>query len=203
MHRRPRSARRGAPSRRAAPTPPASVARASHRSKPWPRTTRCAAGITHACGRKAARSRRAPGRRRASQLPTPVGALLAVRDLHAWYGRHPVLHDVSIALDAGECMAVVGEFGSGKTTLARCVAGLHPTFSGELMLAGEALEAQARERPRARASSDSICVPEPVCLAQPASHRRPDRCAPAAACSSISNAAKPGNASSPISSGWH
>jgi peptide/nickel transport system ATP-binding protein len=81
--------------------------------------------------------------------PTSVGALLAVRNLHAWYGRQPVLHDVSIALDAGECMAVVGESGSGKTTLARCVAGLHPTFSGDLALAGEALEAQARERPRA------------------------------------------------------
>jgi peptide/nickel transport system ATP-binding protein len=81
--------------------------------------------------------------------PTPVGALLAVHNLHAWYGRHPVLHDVSIALDAGECMAVVGESGSGKTTLARCVAGLHPTFSGDVALAGETLKAQARERPRA------------------------------------------------------
>jgi peptide/nickel transport system ATP-binding protein len=60
-----------------------------------------------------------------------------------------VLRDVSIALDAGECVAVVGESGSGKTTLARCVAGLHPTFSGEVLLAGEALESQARERPRA------------------------------------------------------
>jgi peptide/nickel transport system ATP-binding protein len=86
-----------------------------------------------------------------SQRPsTPVRALLAVRDLHAWYGPHPVLHDVSIALDAGECMAVVGESGSGKTTLARCVAGLHPGFSGDLMLAGEALKHQARERPRAQ-----------------------------------------------------
>jgi peptide/nickel transport system ATP-binding protein len=81
--------------------------------------------------------------------PTPVGALLAVHNLHAWYGSHPVLHDVSIALDAGECMAVVGESGSGKTTLARCVAGLHPTFSGDVALAGETLKAQARERPRA------------------------------------------------------
>ena len=81
--------------------------------------------------------------------PAPAGALLAVRDLHAWYGGHPVLHDVRIGLDAGECMAVVGESGSGKTTLARCVAGLHPTFSGDLMLAGEALEPQARDRPRA------------------------------------------------------
>jgi len=83
------------------------------------------------------------------QSPAPTSSLLVVRDLCAWYGRHPVLHNVSIALDAGECMAVAGESGSGKTTLARCVAGLHPTFSGELMLAGEALEPQARRRPRA------------------------------------------------------
>jgi peptide/nickel transport system ATP-binding protein len=83
------------------------------------------------------------------RLPAPAGALLVVREIRAWHGRHPVLHDVSIALDAGECMAVVGESGSGKTTLARCVAGLHPTFSGEVMLAGEVLQAEARERPRA------------------------------------------------------
>jgi peptide/nickel transport system ATP-binding protein len=89
------------------------------------------------------------GEAASKRAPETVCALLAVRDLQAWYGRHPVLHDVSIALDAGECMAVVGESGSGKTTLARCVAGLHPTFSGDLMLAGEALEPQARDRPRA------------------------------------------------------
>jgi peptide/nickel transport system ATP-binding protein len=79
----------------------------------------------------------------------PAGGLLAVRDLQAWYGPNPVLSDVNIALDAGECMAVVGESGSGKTTLARCVAGLHPTFSGDLLLAGDALQPQARNRPRA------------------------------------------------------
>ena len=81
--------------------------------------------------------------------PAPAHGLLVVRDLDAWYSRHPVLHDVSLTLDAGQCMAVVGESGSGKTTLARCVAGLHPTFSGDVMLAGKALAPQARERPRA------------------------------------------------------
>ncbi|HXV24864.1 MAG TPA: ABC transporter ATP-binding protein [Alphaproteobacteria bacterium] len=78
----------------------------------------------------------------------PTSPLLAVRDLSAWYGRQPVLHKVSLTLEAGECMAVAGESGSGKTTLAQCVAGLHPTFSGEVMLAGKVLEPQARRRPR-------------------------------------------------------
>jgi peptide/nickel transport system ATP-binding protein len=95
------------------------------------------------------RGERSVGETASKPPPTEVGALLAIRNLQAWYGHHPVLHDVSIGLDAGECMAVVGESGSGKTTLARCVAGLHPTFSGDLMFAGEALEPQARERPRA------------------------------------------------------
>ena len=99
-----------------------------------------------------AQGRAAPqsgGEAASEPLPAPAGALLVVRELRAWYGGHAVLHDVSIALNAGECVAVVGELGSGKTTLARCVAGLHPTFSGEVMLAGEVLQAQARERPRA------------------------------------------------------
>ena len=72
-------------------------------------------------------ARRAAGRPRAAAA-APAGALLVVRELRAWYGGHAVLHNVSIALNAGECVAVVGESGSGKTTLARCVAGLHRRF---------------------------------------------------------------------------
>jgi peptide/nickel transport system ATP-binding protein len=56
--------------------------------------------------------------------------LLDVQDLHVTYGRGaratPVVHGVSLHLERGETLALVGQSGSGKTTIARAVAGLLP-----------------------------------------------------------------------------
>jgi peptide/nickel transport system ATP-binding protein len=59
-----------------------------------------------------------------------------------------VLSSVAIVVHAVECLAHVGEYGRAKTTLARCVAGLHREFSGEIRLRGEMLEPVARRRDR-------------------------------------------------------
>jgi peptide/nickel transport system ATP-binding protein len=79
-------------------------------------------------------------------------ALLRVEHLVAGHGpRHaqPVVRDVSFTVAARECLAIIGESGSGKTTIARCVAGLHEPRSGEISFDGDALPAKARNRPRA------------------------------------------------------
>ncbi len=55
---------------------------------------------------------------------------------------------VSFFLEAGQCVALVGASGSGKTTIARCIAGLHRPKTGRILLGGEPLAALARERPR-------------------------------------------------------
>ena len=52
------------------------------------------------------------------------------------------LDDVSLAVDAGECLAVVGESGSGKTTLANILLGVFGTSSGEVRLDGQVLPAR-------------------------------------------------------------
>ena len=44
--------------------------------------------------------------------------------------------DVSLTVEAGECVGIVGESGSGKTTLARIVTRLIPPDSGSVMLCG-------------------------------------------------------------------
>jgi peptide/nickel transport system ATP-binding protein len=75
-------------------------------------------------------------------------SLLAVRGISASYGRRPVLHDVSIDIWPGECLALVGESGGGKTTLARCIAGLHRQFAGEVCLGRAVLRPGARARDR-------------------------------------------------------
>ncbi|MFG1821536.1 ABC transporter ATP-binding protein [Microbispora bryophytorum] len=63
-------------------------------------------------------------------------ALLEVRGLCARHGAVPVLHDVSFHVGRGEIVALLGGNGAGKTTVARCVSGLHRPSSGEVTLDG-------------------------------------------------------------------
>ena len=58
---------------------------------------------------------------------------LEVRSLHLWRGDRHLLRGVSLALEAGEMLQVVGPNGVGKTSLLRCVAGLLPAESGEIL----------------------------------------------------------------------
>jgi energy-coupling factor transport system ATP-binding protein len=50
--------------------------------------------------------------------------LVELRGVSAAYNRHPVLHDINLAIWPGEFVALVGDNGSGKSTLARAIAGL-------------------------------------------------------------------------------
>ncbi|SEG98136.1 peptide/nickel transport system ATP-binding protein [Nonomuraea solani] len=77
-----------------------------------------------------------------------VPALLEVRELVAGHRRAPVLNGVSLQAGAGECVAVVGRSGGGKTTLARCVAGLHRPVSGTVALDGRPLPRHLPTRAR-------------------------------------------------------
>lgn len=50
--------------------------------------------------------------------------LLRVRGLQAWYGKSHVLHGVDLDVGAGECVALVGRNGAGRSTLLKAVMGL-------------------------------------------------------------------------------
>ncbi len=78
--------------------------------------------------------------------PTDETALVTVRNVDASYGATPVLHDVSFDIYKGMTVAVVGESGSGKSTTARCITGLLPPTSGEILFKGEALPPDYRNR---------------------------------------------------------
>lgn len=55
-----------------------------------------------------------------------------------------ILHGVSLNVDAGEIVAVMGPSGSGKSTLMYCLAGLEAPSSGSVILAGRPLERLSR-----------------------------------------------------------
>ncbi len=74
-------------------------------------------------------------------------ALIAVRDVRAFYGTHEILHGIDATVCARRCIALVGESGSGKTTLARAIAGIHPgRIEGEILFGGRKLERDSRAR---------------------------------------------------------
>ena len=78
-----------------------------------------------------------PERDPALSRVAPQGAL-ALRDVVAVApGRaEPILKGVSVAVSAGTVTVVLGPSGSGKSTLARCMLGIWPDVSGEVLLDG-------------------------------------------------------------------
>lgn len=52
--------------------------------------------------------------------------LLEIESVSAAYGAVPALQDVSLRVEAGEVVALLGANGSGRSTLLRVVAGLTP-----------------------------------------------------------------------------
>jgi branched-chain amino acid transport system ATP-binding protein len=62
--------------------------------------------------------------------------VLEVRDLVSAYGRMEALHGISLRVEAGEVVALVGANGAGKTTLMRAISGVQPIRSGSIVLNG-------------------------------------------------------------------
>ena len=62
--------------------------------------------------------------------------MLEVQGLSAWYGNIQVLWDVSLHVDEGEIVTLLGANGAGKTTLVRSIFGFVPKVTGSISFRG-------------------------------------------------------------------
>jgi polar amino acid transport system ATP-binding protein len=65
--------------------------------------------------------------------------MISVRNVGKAYGTQRVLDDVSLEVDKGEVVCVIGPSGSGKSTLLRCINGLEGYDEGEIAIDGAAV----------------------------------------------------------------
>jgi glutamate transport system ATP-binding protein len=86
-------------------------------------------------------------------VPEPAHAqpLVVLENVCKSFGDVPVLRDVSLLLDRGEVLVVVGPSGGGKSTLCRTINRLEPIDSGRILFDGRPLPAEGRELARHRA----------------------------------------------------
>ena len=63
--------------------------------------------------------------------------LLEVQDIHTRYGTIEALRGVSLTVDEGEVVTLIGSNGAGKSTTLRSISGLTPAVSGTIRFAGE------------------------------------------------------------------
>ncbi len=63
--------------------------------------------------------------------------MLEVANLDAWYGQARILYGVSLAVNAGECVALVGRNGAGKSTTMKAVMGLIAKRRGRVAFRGQ------------------------------------------------------------------
>jgi branched-chain amino acid transport system ATP-binding protein len=74
--------------------------------------------------------------------------MLEVRDIDVYYGDAQTLHGVSLSVDKGEVVTLVGSNGAGKTTTLRAIAGTKAIARGELLFEGDSLlTVPAHQRP--------------------------------------------------------
>ena len=65
--------------------------------------------------------------------------MLKIKNINTYYGQVHALKNVSMHLDAGEVVTLIGANGAGKTTLLNTLSGIVPLKSGEVLFAGKSI----------------------------------------------------------------
>ena len=78
--------------------------------------------------------------------------LVEISSIKKRFGSNTVLDDVSLAIEPGEIIAVIGRSGSGKSTLLRCINGLEPIQAGKIVVDGVTVNDPATDLRKLRQS---------------------------------------------------
>jgi branched-chain amino acid transport system ATP-binding protein len=65
-----------------------------------------------------------------------MDVMLRIEDVHVSYGDAPALSGVTLEVEKGAIVAIVGGNGAGKTSLIRTIAGIHPSRGGKIVFDG-------------------------------------------------------------------
>jgi branched-chain amino acid transport system ATP-binding protein len=66
--------------------------------------------------------------------------LLEIEDMHSYYGHIEALRGISLTVDEGEVVTLIGSNGAGKTTTLRSIHGILPPRQGKIIFAGEEIQ---------------------------------------------------------------
>ena len=82
---------------------------------------------------------------------TDNNTVIEIRHLKKQFGDHEVLNDISLTVNKGEVVSVIGSSGSGKSTMLRCINLLETPTSGEILYHGENIMSRAMNIQKYRA----------------------------------------------------
>lgn len=77
--------------------------------------------------------------------------MIEVKNLHKWFGDLHAVDDVSLSVQQGKVVVIIGPSGSGKSTLLRCMNFLETPTSGEVWFMGERMTTDQKDLNRHRA----------------------------------------------------
>jgi branched-chain amino acid transport system ATP-binding protein len=83
--------------------------------------------------------------------------MLSVSSLQAGYGKIHVLKGVSLEVEAGEIVTLIGANGAGKTTLMKAICGVLPVTKGSIKYDGKRIDLKS---PAVRVKRGLVLVPE-------------------------------------------
>ena len=113
-----------------------------------------------------------------------MSKLLEINGVYSGYGDVKVLNDITLHVEEGEIVSIVGANGAGKTTLMRTISGQLPATAGEIKLMGEVVshlpahkiaEKGIIQVPEGRRLFPSMTVHENLLIGSTMKHVRKDR----------------------------
>lgn len=83
-------------------------------------------------------------------------SILEVRNLRKSFDGELILNDVSFSLEQGECLVILGNSGSGKSTCLRCINLLERADSGQILFKGEVILSKGVNENRVRSKINMV-----------------------------------------------